>query len=132
MQAIPAIDIAQGRCVRLFQGDFGRSSDYGDPLEHARLLVEHGATRLHVVDLEGARAGSAVQKELVRSIARAFGGPLQVGGGVRTREAFEAYVALGAETEAAAACVSWRANEANARLDPSLTSPKIRAACSQK
>ena len=97
MIVVPAIDLLGGKAVRLHQGNYDRVTVFDDdPVARARGWSGKAA-RLHVVDLEGARAGSAVQKELVRSIARAFAGPLQVGGGVRTREAFEAYVALGAD-----------------------------------
>jgi phosphoribosylformimino-5-aminoimidazole carboxamide ribotide isomerase len=97
MIVVPAIDLLGGKAVRLHQGSYDRVTIFDDdPVARARGWSGKVA-RLHLVDLEGARAGSAVQKELVRSIAGAFAGPLQVGGGVRTREAFEAYVALGAE-----------------------------------
>ena len=97
MIVVPAIDLLGGKAVRLHQGDYAKVTVFDeDPAARARSW-RGKAARLHVVDLEGARAGSAVQRDLVRAIAAAFAGPLQVGGGVRTREAFEAYVALGAD-----------------------------------
>ncbi len=83
----PAIDMRCGRCVRLKQGDFGRSKEYdADPVERAREWERRGARAIHVVDLDGAREGRPVQLELVREMARSVGVPLQVGGGVRTLE----------------------------------------------
>ena len=83
----PAIDVRGGRCVRLKQGDFGRSKEYdADPLERAREWERRGARAIHVVDLDGARGGRPAQLDLVRQMARSLRVPLQVGGGVRTLE----------------------------------------------
>jgi phosphoribosylformimino-5-aminoimidazole carboxamide ribotide isomerase len=94
---IPAIDLLDGKAVRLRQGRYDQATVYDeDPPGRARAwrgIVE----RLHVVDLEGAKAGSAVQRERVREIVGAFGPGVQVGGGVRTRDAFESYRALGVD-----------------------------------
>jgi len=80
---IPAIDIKDGRAVRLVQGDAARQKVYADdPVEVARRFVEQGAERLHVVDLDGAFAGKSVNADLVRRIA-GLGVPVQTGGGVR-------------------------------------------------
>jgi phosphoribosylformimino-5-aminoimidazole carboxamide ribotide isomerase len=94
---VPAIDLLGGKAVRLHQGRYDQVTVYDDDPPARARGWSGKAARLHVVDLEGARAGAPVQAETVRAIARAFGGPLQVGGGVRTRESFEAYLALGAE-----------------------------------
>lgn len=81
----PAIDLRGGKCVRLKQGDFGRSKEYdADPVERAREWERQGAQAIHVVDLDGARTGRPVQLDLVRRMARAVSIPLQVGGGIRT------------------------------------------------
>lgn len=81
----PAIDLRGGKCVRLKQGDFGRSKEYdADPVERAREWERQGAAAIHVVDLDGARTGRPVQLELVGRMARAVTVPLQVGGGIRT------------------------------------------------
>jgi phosphoribosylformimino-5-aminoimidazole carboxamide ribotide isomerase len=81
----PAIDLKDGRCVRLTQGDFGRVREYdSDPVERAREWERRGARALHVVDLDGAREGRPAQLELVGEIARSVRVPVQVGGGVRT------------------------------------------------
>ena len=84
MHIYPAIDVRGGRCVRLVQGDYGRETVFGDPAAMARRWVELGADRLHIVDLDGAKAGRPINEEAVRSIVEAAGVPCQLGGGVRT------------------------------------------------
>ena len=97
-EIIPAIDLRGGVCVRLFQGDYGKETQYSnDPVAMAKQWQEQGAPRIHVVDLDGAREGSPVQAELVASICRAVSVPVEVSGGLRTREAIEAAFAGGAE-----------------------------------
>jgi phosphoribosylformimino-5-aminoimidazole carboxamide ribotide isomerase len=97
MIVFPAIDLLEGRAVRLRQGRYDDPTVYSEtPSLVARAYREH-TPYLHVVDLEAAKAGHPVQVDVLRSIAREnAGGTLQLGGGVRTREALEAYVALGA------------------------------------
>ena len=97
MIVLPAIDLLGGKAVRLHQGRYDQVTVFDDDPPARARGWSGKAARLHVVDLEGARAGRAVQEEIVRAIARAFAGPLQVGGGVRTRAAFEGYLALGAD-----------------------------------
>ena len=81
----PAIDLRGGKCVRLKQGDFGRSKEYdADPVKRAREWERQGAAAIHVVDLDGAQTGRPVQLDLIRRMARAVSVPLQVGGGIRT------------------------------------------------
>ena len=83
----PAIDLRGGRCVRLKQGDFGRSKEYdADPVERARQWERQGAAAIHVVDLDGAERGRPVQLDLIEQMAEAVNIPLQVGGGIRTIE----------------------------------------------
>lgn len=83
----PAIDLREGRCVRLKQGDFDRQKEYdADPLGRAREWERRGARAIHVVDLDGARLGRPVQIDLVRALVENVDVPLQVGGGVRTLE----------------------------------------------
>jgi phosphoribosylformimino-5-aminoimidazole carboxamide ribotide isomerase len=93
---IPAIDLLGGKAVRLVQGRYDSMTVFDeDPT--ARALGWRGRVPwLHVVDLEGARAGEPMQRDLVRAIVVAFGTGVQVGGGVRTRESFDAYRSLGA------------------------------------
>jgi phosphoribosylformimino-5-aminoimidazole carboxamide ribotide isomerase len=93
---IPAIDLLGGKAVRLLQGRYDAVTVFDDD-PPARARGWRGKVpRLHVVDLEGARAGQPMQREAVRGIVDAFGIGVQVGGGVRTRESFVAYQALGA------------------------------------
>jgi phosphoribosylformimino-5-aminoimidazole carboxamide ribotide isomerase len=98
MELIPAIDLKDGRCVRLYQGDFAQSTIYSDdPVATARRWVEQGATRLHVVDLDGARGGRPANTDAVLAIVRAAGVPVQLGGGLRRAEDVDAALALGVE-----------------------------------
>jgi phosphoribosylformimino-5-aminoimidazole carboxamide ribotide isomerase len=98
---IPAIDIRGGRCVRLIQGDYSREHVYeSDPVAVARRLVESGARRIHLVDLDAARGTadvlSAAAARGVLAAARADGVEIEVGGGVRTLAAAERWLAAGA------------------------------------
>ena len=98
MEIIPAIDIKDGRCVRLYQGDFQQVTVYGDdPVAMAQRWVEQGAPRLHLVDLDGARSGHPVHTEIIRAIARSTDVPVQLGGGLRSIEAVERALDLGVE-----------------------------------
>jgi phosphoribosylformimino-5-aminoimidazole carboxamide ribotide isomerase len=95
MILLPAIDILDGKAVRLTGGEFDEETVYdADPLDAARRWVEQGARGLHVVDLDGARTGSPANLEHVRRIAATVDVPIQVGGGLRStdavRDAFEA------------------------------------------
>ncbi|HZY66122.1 MAG TPA: 1-(5-phosphoribosyl)-5-[(5-phosphoribosylamino)methylideneamino]imidazole-4-carboxamide isomerase [Rubrobacteraceae bacterium] len=93
----PAIDLRGGRCVRLKQGDFDRSKEYdADPVERAREWERRGARAIHLVDLDGAKAGHPAQLSLVREISSAVDLPVQVGGGVRTMEDLRALRDAGA------------------------------------
>jgi phosphoribosylformimino-5-aminoimidazole carboxamide ribotide isomerase len=87
MEILPAIDLRGGQCVRLRQGDYNQETIFGDPVEMARRFAAEGATRLHVVDLDGARAGRPVNHEVVRKIVTAAGLPCQLGGGIRDEAA---------------------------------------------
>jgi phosphoribosylformimino-5-aminoimidazole carboxamide ribotide isomerase len=83
----PAIDLLNGRCVRLRQGDYSRGTVFSDdPVAVARRWVELGADRLHVVDLDGAKAGKPVNGGIIRKIVDAVRVPVQVGGGLRNEE----------------------------------------------
>lgn len=97
MIVYPAIDLRGGRCVRLTQGDFARETVYGDdPVTVARRWEALGARWLHVVDLDGARAGQSLQASLVAAICAAVRIPVQVGGGLRTAAAVERVLEAGA------------------------------------
>ncbi|MEM8828607.1 MAG: 1-(5-phosphoribosyl)-5-[(5-phosphoribosylamino)methylideneamino]imidazole-4-carboxamide isomerase [Cyanobacteria bacterium P01_G01_bin.19] len=86
MEVIPAIDLLDGKCVRLYQGDYNQASIFNDnPVEVARQFAAEGATRLHVVDLDGAKEGKSVNLSVIEAIAKAIYIPVQVGGGLRDR-----------------------------------------------
>lgn len=97
MLLIPAIDLKDGRCVRLRQGRMDEATVFGDdPVAMAERWVAQGARRLHLVDLNGAFAGEPVNAEAVRGIAaRCPDLPIQVGGGIRDEATIEAYVDAG-------------------------------------
>jgi phosphoribosylformimino-5-aminoimidazole carboxamide ribotide isomerase len=97
MLLIPAIDLKDGKCVRLRQGRMDDATVFADdPVEVARRWVEAGARRLHIVDLNGAFAGEPVNGEAIRRIAETFPDlPLQVGGGIRDEETVQAYLDIG-------------------------------------
>ena len=81
----PAIDILGGRCVRLLQGDYGQETAYGnDPVAQAQAFQDAGATWVHVVDLDAARTGDPVNRQVVAEVAATVDVPVQAGGGVRT------------------------------------------------
>lgn len=94
----PAIDLKGGQVVRLAEGDMDRATVYGDdPAHQARLFAQAGATHLHVVDLDGAFAGKAVNAAAVESIVAAFPGKVQLGGGIRDRAAVDRWLGLGVD-----------------------------------
>jgi phosphoribosylformimino-5-aminoimidazole carboxamide ribotide isomerase len=94
----PAIDIRGGKAVRLLQGDYARETTYdADPVDAARRWAEEGAEFLHVVDLDGAKAGEPQNLESVRRIATAVDCPIQVGGGLRDEASVAAVLDAGAE-----------------------------------
>src|SRR5919198_1977444 len=96
MLVIPAIDLMDGKVVRLSKGDFPSQTVYSaDPADMARRFQAAGAERVHVVDLDGARAGRPVNVEAVRAIA-AVGVAIEVGGGLRTLADVERVLELGA------------------------------------
>ena len=99
MILIPAIDLKDGKCVRLRQGVMEDDTVFADdPLQVAQRWVDAGARRLHMVDLNGAFAGRPVNAEAVRRIAEAFPDlPIQVGGGIRDAETVEAYLDAGVQ-----------------------------------
>ncbi len=97
MLVIPAIDLKDGKCVRLKQGRMDDATTYGDdPVAMAARWVEAGARRLHLVDLNGAFEGAPVNGEAVTAIARAYPDlPIQIGGGIRSAETIEHYLDAG-------------------------------------
>ncbi|WP_020679417.1 1-(5-phosphoribosyl)-5-[(5-phosphoribosylamino)methylideneamino]imidazole-4-carboxamide isomerase [Marinobacterium rhizophilum] len=99
MLIIPAIDLKDGKCVRLRQGRMDDSTVFSDnPVEMAAKWVEAGCRRLHLVDLNGAFAGTPVNGEIVSAIAKAYPNlPIQIGGGIRSAETIEAYLKAGVD-----------------------------------
>ncbi|HIK54749.1 MAG TPA: 1-(5-phosphoribosyl)-5-[(5-phosphoribosylamino)methylideneamino]imidazole-4-carboxamide isomerase [Synechococcales cyanobacterium M55_K2018_004] len=96
MEVIPAIDLLEGRCVRLYQGDYAQSQVFSEnPVEVARQWVEQGATRLHLVDLDGAKLGHPVNQAAIEAIARSVSVPVEVGGGLRDRDSVAELLGLG-------------------------------------
>lgn len=95
---IPAIDIIGGRCVRLTQGDYGKETVYSEnPVEIAKRFENAGATRLHLVDLEGAKASCPKNLEVLRDIVRETSLKVEFGGGVKSEESLNAVLDAGAE-----------------------------------
>jgi len=97
MRIIPSIDLYAGQVVRLRQGRYDDVTVYADDPVALASAWRGTAERLHIVDLEGAKHGHAVQTELIRRIVAAFGPGVQVGGGVRSLETLEGYFELGVE-----------------------------------
>lgn len=98
MIVIPAIDIIDGKCVRLYQGDFNRTEEVGsDPFFQMQKFIEDGAKIIHIVDLDGARHGDRRQFELIHGLCSKSTVPIQVGGGIRDMETIENLVEAGAE-----------------------------------
>lgn len=88
LELIPAIDLRGGKCVRLRQGDYAQETVFGDePVAIARQWQEQGASRLHLVDLDGAKAGKPINTAVIRRIVEAVTIPCQLGGGLRDDEA---------------------------------------------
>lgn len=98
MHIIPALDVRQGRCVRLWQGDYAKETIYGDdPLQIADGFQELGFTSLHMVDLDGARTGTQGNAEIVREIASGTRLSIQLGGGIRNSATIRFWLQSGVE-----------------------------------
>ena len=98
MEIIPAIDIKDGRCVRLYQGNYDRVTVFDkDPIAVAQRWADLGAQRLHVVDLDGAKAGRPVNAPIVFGIVRAINIPVELGGGLRDQPSVDAALNLGVD-----------------------------------
>lgn len=98
MEVIPAIDLRDGKCVRLRQGDYEKETVFdADPVAMARRWIDAGATRLHVVDLDGARDGKRSNAGAVAAIVESAQAPVQLGGGIRTAQDAEGLLALGVD-----------------------------------
>ena len=98
MIIFPAIDLKQGKAVRLFQGDYERMTVFSDsPLDVAKSFQEAGATHLHLVDLDGAKDGTPGNLPVIREIVSSLGLAAQVGGGIRTLQTAEQYLSAGVQ-----------------------------------
>ncbi len=96
MNVIPAIDLLGGRCVRLYQGDYNQAQTFNDdPVAVAQQWEDQGATRLHLVDLDGAKTGEPINHEVIKTIVNRVNIPVQVGGGLRTQETVATLLNLG-------------------------------------
>ena len=96
MIIIPAIDLKDGKCVRLVQGDFSRMTVYAEnPAEIAVQWQAQGAERIHIVDLDGSLAGSPRNREVILNLVRAVRIPIEVGGGIRDIKTVEFYISHG-------------------------------------
>lgn len=96
MNVIPAIDLLEGRCVRLYQGDYGRSQTFNEnPVEVAKQWVDQGATLLHLVDLDGAKSGQPTNLKVIEAIVNTINIPCQVGGGLRDRASVSRVLNIG-------------------------------------
>ncbi len=98
MILFPAIDIKDGKCVRLTQGDYNQQKIYSDsPINVARQWEKQGADFIHIVDLDGAKSGISANQSLIEEIASISPIPVQVGGGIRSLETIKRYVEAGVE-----------------------------------
>jgi len=92
----PAIDIRDGKCVRLIQGNYDKEIIYGDsPTEMALEWEKQGAEFIHLVDLDGAKTGNSSNREAIQAIAKAVKVPVQVGGGIRSMSMIDEHIASG-------------------------------------
>jgi phosphoribosylformimino-5-aminoimidazole carboxamide ribotide isomerase len=96
MRVIPAIDLQDGKCVRLYQGDFEQATEYSDdPVAIARTFADFSTTDLHIVDLDGARSGTQVNRDIVAQIVEETTMSVQLGGGIRDRDSLESWLDAG-------------------------------------
>ncbi len=90
MKLIPAIDLMNGKCVRLFKGDFNKRKDFSrEPYEQAKYWENEGAERIHVVDLDAAKTGIPTNDQSIQKIVKSVNIPIQIGGGIRSLERIE-------------------------------------------
>jgi len=92
-ELIPAIDILGGKCVRLTQGDYEKVENFSDnPIDVAKKWIDCGVNRLHLVDLDGAKDGFPVNKDVIIKISKSINAKVEVGGGIRTLESIKEYI----------------------------------------
>ena len=98
MKIFPAIDIKNGKCVRLIKGDFKNKTEYEmSPIEQAKKYKNHGFKNLHVVDLDGALLGKTVNIDIIQNIVSNFDLKVEIGGGIRNLSSIQKYIDIGAE-----------------------------------
>jgi phosphoribosylformimino-5-aminoimidazole carboxamide ribotide isomerase len=98
MKIFPAIDIKDKKCVRLVKGNFDNKTEYEmSPIEQAGKYKDHGLKNLHVVDLDGALTGEAVNLDIIQEIVKKFDLKIEIGGGIRNFESIQKYVDAGVE-----------------------------------
>jgi phosphoribosylformimino-5-aminoimidazole carboxamide ribotide isomerase len=98
LEVIPAIDLLQGRAVRLYQGDYAQAEQVADdPIQQAEAWAAQGAPRLHVVDLDGAKSGDPINLPTIERLVRQLAIPVQVGGGIRSLERARQLLELGVD-----------------------------------
>ncbi|MBN1190414.1 MAG: 1-(5-phosphoribosyl)-5-[(5-phosphoribosylamino)methylideneamino]imidazole-4-carboxamide isomerase [Dehalococcoidales bacterium] len=98
MEIIPAVDLRNGKCVRLYKGDYSRETVYDEnPLNVALQWQSLGAPRVHIVDLDGAAAGEVINLEIIKTIAGAVQVPTELGGGIRSLETITSVLKMGIE-----------------------------------
>ena len=98
MKIFPAIDIKDKKCVRLVKGDFENKTEYEvSPIDQARKYKDHGFQNLHIVDLDGALTGEAVNLDVIQEILSKFDLKIEIGGGVRSFENIQKYIDIGVE-----------------------------------
>lgn len=96
MILFPAIDIRNGKCVRLTQGDYEQEQIYSDsPVDIAKQWESEGATYIHIVDLDGAKTGEMTNLTTIESIVQSIQIPVQVGGGIRSMKSLQSYHSIG-------------------------------------
>lgn len=95
MKIIPAIDLINGKCVRLLKGDYDKVTEYGDPVEMAKGFEKDGAKYLHLVDLDGALSGKVENELVVKSILKNTNLEVELGGGIRTVEDAKKWLDMG-------------------------------------
>ena len=96
MELIPAIDLMNGKCVRLFKGDFNKRKDFTkEPHEQAKFWENEGAKYIHIVDLDAAKTGSPTNDKSIKEIAKTVNIPIQIGGGIRSQERIEQLFSYG-------------------------------------
>ena len=98
MKIFPAIDIKDGKCVRLVKGDFKNKTEYEtSPVEQANKIKDNGFKNLHIVDLDGALTGETINIDIIRNIVGKFDLKIEIGGGIRNLDSIKKYIDIGVE-----------------------------------